>query len=163
MDPVWLIGIPLLSLIQFVMTLGASMAVSTINVYFMDFQFIVAFLLNLFFWMTPIIYELQAVPEAYRSLFMYLNPMTSLISLWRVLFMSNTLDLEWDMFLSGSKSHFPFFTLQSPEQPPSDALEGGLPVLLTARGTLQRSPATKSVRSFSLRTLRFQVSIDGMM
>jgi len=95
MDPVWLIGIPLLSLIQFVMTLGASMAVSTINVYFRDFQFIVAFLLNLFFWMTPIIYQLEAVPEAYRSLFMYLNPMTSLISLWRTLFMSNTLDLGW--------------------------------------------------------------------
>lgn len=94
-DTTWLIGIPVLLIIQFLMTLGASLGVSVINVYFYDFQFIVAFLLNMFFWMTPIIYQLETVPEAYRFLFMYFNPLTSLMSSWRELFMSNTLHWDW--------------------------------------------------------------------
>jgi lipopolysaccharide transport system permease protein len=92
---IWLIGIPILLLIQFVITIGASLAVSVINVYFMDFRFIVAFLLNIFFWITPIVYHLDTVPEAYRFLFMYFNPLTSLISSWRELFVSNTIHWSW--------------------------------------------------------------------
>lgn len=95
MDAIWLIGIPILLIIQFVITLGASLAVSVINVYFMDFQFIVAFLLTMLFWLTPIVYQFDIVPETYRFWFMYLNPLTSLISSWRELFMSNTIHWKW--------------------------------------------------------------------
>ncbi|MGQ9778210.1 MAG: ABC transporter permease, partial [Thermodesulfobacteriota bacterium] len=58
---IWLIGIPLLLFIQFIITLGACLAVSVINVYFLDFQFIVAFILNLLFWVTPIVYNFNIV------------------------------------------------------------------------------------------------------
>jgi lipopolysaccharide transport system permease protein len=94
-DIIWLIGIPILLTIQFIVTMGASLAVSVINVYFMDFQFIVAFLLTLLFWITPIVYQFDIVPEAYRFWFMYGNPLTSLMSLWRDLFMLNTLRWSW--------------------------------------------------------------------
>lgn len=92
---IWFIGIPLLLMIQVVITMGASLAVSVINVYFYDFQFIVAFLLNMFFWITPIVYQLETVPQAYRFLFMYFNPLTPLMSSWRELFMSNTIHWSW--------------------------------------------------------------------
>ena len=91
----WLIGIPILLAIQFLITMGACLAVSVINVYFYDFQFIVAFLLTMLFWLTPIVYMFDTVPETYRFLFMYFNPLTSLISSWRELFMSNIIHWSW--------------------------------------------------------------------
>ena len=91
---IWLLGIPLLLLIQFVMTIGVSLAVSVINVYFMDFQFIVTFLLNLLFWITPIIYQLDTIPESYRFLSL-INPLTPLMSSWRELFLSNKIHWNW--------------------------------------------------------------------
>jgi lipopolysaccharide transport system permease protein len=92
---IWLLGIPLLFLIQFLMTMGVSLAVSVINGYFMDFQFIVAFLLNMLFWITPILYQLDTIPEPYRSLSLYANPLTPLMSAWRELFMSNRIEWNW--------------------------------------------------------------------
>ncbi|MGD0919378.1 MAG: ABC transporter permease [Thermodesulfobacteriota bacterium] len=92
---VWLLAIPLLLFIQFIMTIGVSLAVSVINVYFMDFQFIVAFLLNMFFWMTPILYQLDTIPDPYRFLSLYINPLTPLMSSWRELFMSNKIHWNW--------------------------------------------------------------------
>jgi lipopolysaccharide transport system permease protein len=92
---IWLVGIPILLVIQFWITLGVSLAVSVINVYFRDFQFIVTFLLNLLFWLTPILYQFETVPEAYRFLFKYFNPLTSLIVSWRDLFMLNVIRWNW--------------------------------------------------------------------
>jgi lipopolysaccharide transport system permease protein len=92
---IWLLGIPLLLLIQFLMTIGVSLAVSVINVYFMDFQFIVAFLLNMLFWTTPILYQLDTIPAPYRFLSLYVNPLTPLMSSWRELFMSNRIEWTW--------------------------------------------------------------------
>jgi lipopolysaccharide transport system permease protein len=94
-DMIWLVGIPILLVIQFIITIGASLAVSVINVYFMDFQFIVAFLLTLLFWITPIVYQFDTVPEAYRLGFIYINPLTSLMSSWREIFMSNSIHWNW--------------------------------------------------------------------
>ena len=91
----WLVGIPILFITQFIITMGVSLAVSVINVYFRDFQFIVSFLLNLLFWLTPIIYQFETVPERYRFFFLYLNPLTPLIGSWRELFMLNTLHWNW--------------------------------------------------------------------
>jgi len=94
-DIIWLIGIPVLLIIQFIITIGLSLAVSVINVYFMDFQFIVAFLLQVLFWITPIVYKFDNIPEIYRILFLYVNPLTPLMSSWRELFMSNTIYWNW--------------------------------------------------------------------
>lgn len=88
----WLFGIPLLLIVQFVVTLGVSLTVSIINVYFYDFQFIVNFLLTMLFWLTPVIYPMKQIPEAYRWQFYYLNPLTPLISAWRELMMFNRLN-----------------------------------------------------------------------
>jgi lipopolysaccharide transport system permease protein len=94
-DWIWLVGIPILLMTQFLTTLGVSFAVSVINVHFRDFQFIVNFLLNLLFWVTPIIYQFDTIPAAYRFIFMYFNPMTSLIVSWRDLFISNAIHGRW--------------------------------------------------------------------
>jgi lipopolysaccharide transport system permease protein len=98
---IWLLGIPVLLIIQYILTMGVALAVSVISVYFVDFQFIVAFLLNLFFWLTPILYQLDTIPERYRFLSLYFNPLSPLMCSWRELFMSNTIHWVWiaDAFL----------------------------------------------------------------
>jgi len=92
---IWLAGIPVLFLIEFVITLGVSLAFSVINVHFRDFQFVANFFINLLFWLTPIIYQFETIPPDYRFLFMYFNPLTSLIISWRELFMLNTIRWPW--------------------------------------------------------------------
>jgi lipopolysaccharide transport system permease protein len=102
-DMMWFVGIPILFATQFLITFGVSLAVSVINVRFRDFQFIVSFLLNLLFWLTPIVYQFETVPEKYRFLFLYFNPLTSLIGSWRELFMLNA--IHWHrlaLAISGS-------------------------------------------------------------
>ena len=94
-DWVWLVGIPVFFIIQLYMTLGVSLISSVINVYFRDFQFIVAFFLNILFWLTPILYQLDTVPEAYRLIFLYCNPLSPLILSWRELFMSHNIQTSW--------------------------------------------------------------------
>ncbi len=88
----WVIGIPLLIAIQFLFTLGITLIVSISNTYFRDIEYLVGVFMNLIFWMTPIIYPMSSVPEKYRPLF-FLNPLTSLMSAWRELFLHNT--LQW--------------------------------------------------------------------
>ena len=92
---IWLLGIPILLMLQYILTMGVALAVSVISVYFVDFQFIVAFILNLFFWITPIIYQLDTIPEGYRFLSLYFNPLSPLVCSWRELFMSNTIHWVW--------------------------------------------------------------------
>jgi len=92
---IWFWGIPILLIIQYILTMGVGLAVSMINVYFLDFQFIVTFILNLFFWLTPILYQLDTIPEDYRFLSLYFNPLSPLMCSWRELFMSNTVHWTW--------------------------------------------------------------------
>ena len=92
---IWLLGIPVLLMIQFILTMGVALGVSMVSVYFLDFQFIVTFGLNLFFWLTPILYQLDTIPGRYRFLSLYFNPLTPLMSSWRELFLSNTIHWNW--------------------------------------------------------------------
>lgn len=87
----WLIGIPILALVQFVIIYGLGLMVSVANVYFRDLEYIVTVVIGLLFWMTPIIYPLSAVPEGVRH-WLTLNPMSYPIQAWRDLFLHNTLN-----------------------------------------------------------------------
>jgi len=88
----WIAGIPILVVVQFTLTLGFCLALSMVNAYFRDMEYIIGIFLNMLFWLTPIIYPVSTVPERYRA-YMYINPLTSLMSSWRELFMRNR--IEW--------------------------------------------------------------------
>lgn len=68
--------------------------VSVVNAYFRDLEYIVGVLINLLFWMTPIIYPLEAVPTDVR-VFLALNPATYLMQARRDLFFSNILNWQY--------------------------------------------------------------------
>lgn len=90
----WLVGIPLLILIQLSFTFGFSLIVAICNTYFRDIEYLVGVVMNLIFWMTPIIYPMSSIPAKFHSVFL-LNPLTSLMFAWRELFFKNR--VMWDM------------------------------------------------------------------
>lgn len=87
----WLIAIPILIIIQFIVTTGICLAISMMNAYFRDMEYIVGVVISLLFWMTPIVYPLENVPQAYR-IYLILNPLTYLMTAWRDILMSNSID-----------------------------------------------------------------------
>jgi lipopolysaccharide transport system permease protein len=89
-SPAWLVGIPVLTFIELVLLMGVVLFISSINVYFRDLEHLVEVFLNLLFYVTPIIYPLDIVPENYQNLLL-VNPLSSLIEAWRDLFISNAL------------------------------------------------------------------------
>jgi len=92
----WLYGIPLLIIPTFLVIYGLSLAVSSVNLFFRDLQYLMALLLTILFYLTPIFYTIKFVPEKYRYL-IYINPFTPLITNWRSLFMQNA--INWNDYL----------------------------------------------------------------
>ncbi len=82
-----LLFIPYLFLL-FLFTTGISFILATIYSKFHDLSHIWEVLLQILFWITPIIYDLSFVPEPYQKL-LYLNPMTQFISFSRRIFLIN--------------------------------------------------------------------------
>lgn len=89
----WLVGIPLLLIIQFIITFGFSVAISAINLFFRDMERIVFIFTTLMFYITPIIYSEDMVPEKFKALVL-LNPLSVLMVSWRNLFMKGVLDFN---------------------------------------------------------------------
>ena len=89
----WLVGVPLLIVVQFLVIYGLALVIAMVNAFFRDMGHIISVCLSLLFWLTPIIYPLTAVPEKYRP-FLALNPFAYLVQCWRDIFLKNT--INWD-------------------------------------------------------------------
>jgi lipopolysaccharide transport system permease protein len=87
----WIIGIPALLIVQFAMTYGISIAIAAVNLFFRDIERIIYILTTLLFYVTPIIYSEDLVPEKFRR-FILINPLSALMISWRDLFMKGSLD-----------------------------------------------------------------------
>lgn len=74
--------IPLL--IQVCMSVGLGWILGVLHVYFRDTAHVVGAALQAWFYLTPIVYSLEAVPEALRSS-LKLNPMTGIVETFRAL------------------------------------------------------------------------------
>jgi lipopolysaccharide transport system permease protein len=88
-----LICVPLLLLIQIVFTLGVVLLASAMNVFYRDVRFVVPLGLQLWMYLTPIIYPLSMVPPQFRAVYM-LNPMASIIDSYRRIILLG----EWPSF-----------------------------------------------------------------
>jgi len=89
----WFFTIPFLVTIQFIVTAGICLLISIVNAYFRDMEYIIGVMISLLFWMTPIVYPLEMVPETYRF-YLAINPLTYLITAWRDIFMSNSINWQ---------------------------------------------------------------------
>jgi ABC-type polysaccharide/polyol phosphate export permease len=77
--------LPLLLLIQGVLTAGLSLIIATWNAFYRDVQHIVLVALMLLFYLTPVFYRPQAVAAEYQILYR-LNPLAVLIQSYRAIF-----------------------------------------------------------------------------
>jgi lipopolysaccharide transport system permease protein len=87
--------------LQYALTLALAYLVASLHVAFRDTQYLLGIFLMLGFFMTPILYTMSIVPEAYLPLYQY-NPMAHLIEAYRaVLMYGETPDLASLAILSG--------------------------------------------------------------
>jgi lipopolysaccharide transport system permease protein len=73
---------PIIFFLEFLLILGLSIALSALDVYFRDVQFIWRVVLQIGFFATPILYPITIFPENLRWIVM-LNPMAQIISMMR--------------------------------------------------------------------------------
>jgi ABC-2 type transport system permease protein len=69
----------------FVFTTCISLFFSSLNVKFRDMSFFVRAMIPIWFYVTPIIYSIQAIPEKIQIL-LFLNPLTAIIHFFRISF-----------------------------------------------------------------------------
>jgi ABC-type polysaccharide/polyol phosphate export permease len=78
----WLPGVPLLFLMQLALTGGVAVFVASVTVFFRDLEHIVEVVLNLLFYVTPIIYSATRVPSGYHWV-VQANPLAPIAQGWR--------------------------------------------------------------------------------
>ncbi len=87
------IQLPLIVLLQFILTLGISWLVASLGVFIRDINQAINLLLLVIFFMTPIMYPISIFPSAIVKL-VYLNPITVVITSYRDLILEGKW-IEW--------------------------------------------------------------------
>jgi lipopolysaccharide transport system permease protein len=82
-----ILALPLLIMIQFILTLSLAYFTATFYVAFRDTQHLLGVLLNLLFFLSPIFYQSGNLPVQYQSLYR-LNPMVHLLESYRAILLS---------------------------------------------------------------------------
>jgi lipopolysaccharide transport system permease protein len=72
--------------------LGVGTCLSALTVTYRDFRYVVPFMVQLWLFITPVVYPASLVPAQWRWI-LYLNPMSGLIEGFRAVFLGKTFDL----------------------------------------------------------------------
>lgn len=78
----YLLLVPLLVVIQLALTIGISLVGAAENVFYRDIRYVIPLVLQLWLYMSPVIYPPEVVPERLQPLY-FLNPMAALIDGYR--------------------------------------------------------------------------------
>ncbi len=92
--------LPFVAIIETILALGIVLALSAINVYIQDIEYIISFVLNMLFYGTPIIYELSQFSNVgllYKLV--SLNPMTQIINGYRDIFLYHIMPDMFNLFI----------------------------------------------------------------
>jgi len=73
-----ILWLPALMLITLSLAVGLGLSLGIINVFMRDIGQIMPIVLQFWFWLTPVVYTIQMLPENYREAFL-LNPMTGVV------------------------------------------------------------------------------------
>lgn len=85
---------------QTLFVMGLTFFVSAVNVYYRDMKHFLEVILQLWFWLTPIIWPLALVPEHLQK-FAYLNPFTPYIKAYRDIILHGQFPACLSLLLSG--------------------------------------------------------------
>ncbi len=90
--PTWhvLVALPVL-VVQTLFTLAVTYFLSALNVAFRDLQHIVGNLVQMAFFLTPVLWPVKNLTPSQQTLVLYANPLASLIDAWRNIFYEHAL------------------------------------------------------------------------
>lgn len=95
LDPVALLFLPLVMLLELLLALGITMICSAVTVYFRDLEHIMTIIMMLWMYMSPVVYSASRIPEEYRTLYMTVNPLSPVIVAYRdILYYSKIPDMS---------------------------------------------------------------------
>ena len=98
--PSWtVVYLPLIFGIQLIFTVGIALPLAALNLFFHDVRYLVGVLLLVWFYITPVIYPVDIVPERYKIVF-DLNPLALVINAYRRVLLSD-ISPGWDRLLLG--------------------------------------------------------------
>ena len=87
--PSWaLLSLPIFLLLAMLTAFGVSLWLSALNVLYRDVAYVLPFLTELWFFVTPVVYSSSEIPEQFRLLYA-LNPMTGVVEAFRWALFSN--------------------------------------------------------------------------
>ena len=92
-----LLFLPLLIFIQLILTMGLGLMIATLNVFYHDVQQIVNVALMLVFYLTPVFYSLQIIPERFQLIYR-INPIALLVYNYRRVFFYGSIP-DWEQLL----------------------------------------------------------------
>lgn len=84
---------PLLTLLMVVMAAGVGMWVAALNVQYRDFGYVVPFLIQMWMFVSPVVYPMSMIPKRFQLLYAF-NPMTGVIEGFRSALLGTT-DFPW--------------------------------------------------------------------
>lgn len=90
--------LPILHFVYIVFLFGLNLILSSMMVYFRDLNQIWELLTNIFFFISPVVYPLQTIPENYRDLYM-LNPLTCILEIYRGIIINDFFPFERFLYL----------------------------------------------------------------
>ncbi|BAY77163.1 ABC-2 type transporter [Nostoc linckia NIES-25] len=93
--------LPLVWLTQLLLTAGLGYLVAGLTVFLRDIPQTLGVILNLWMYLTPIIYPASAIPQEWRGWVFWLNPMTGIVEVYR------------DLILAGEVKHWGEFGVSS--------------------------------------------------
>lgn len=82
LNPVALLCLPVVMLVEYMLSLGVALIASAITVYLRDVEYILGIITMAWQFLTPVMYSIDQVPENLMSIF-NLNPMTPIIVAYR--------------------------------------------------------------------------------
>lgn len=82
---------PVVLAVQMVFTMAVVYALSALNVAFRDLQHIVSNIVTLWFFLTPVLYKVDTIPEGARQIVLYANPMSIVIVAYQRIFYQHAL------------------------------------------------------------------------
>lgn len=96
----WLVGVPILFAIQLLLIIGIATFLASATVFFRDLEHITEVLLGLLFYATPILYDVDRVPEGYEWT-TKVNPLAPIMEGWRDVLMDGNLP-SWGLGISAA-------------------------------------------------------------
>lgn len=92
---IWLL--PLVWLPQLLLTMGLGYLAAGLTVFLRDVPQTLAVLTNLWFYVTPIVYPANVIPEPWRAWVLWLNPLAAIVQVYRDLILTGQVEhvAEW--------------------------------------------------------------------